>query len=111
MILKVFSVRDMKAEAFLQPFFSNSIGSALRAFGDAANDVSCPFNKHPSDYVLYEIGEYDDSDGSLEAISPVKYLGTGSDFVALKPVVANYDAECLAPASVGREEAIKNSKK
>ena len=61
MILNVFAVRDMKAEAFLQPFYSNSIGSAMRAFGDAVNDTSCPFNKHSEDYILYEIASYDDS--------------------------------------------------
>lgn len=87
MQLKVFAVRDMKALAFMQPYFSNSLGTAIRAFGDACNESSSPFYKHPEDYVLYEIGTYDDSDATLASIAPVKMLGCASDFVTKKPIV------------------------
>lgn len=87
MILKVFAVRDMKAEAFLQPFYSPSVGSALRAYADAVNDKSCPFNKHPGDYVLFEIGSYDDSTAELESLSPVKMMAAGSDLLNVNPKV------------------------
>jgi len=101
MILKVFAVRDMKAQAFLQPFYSPSLGSALRAFGDAVGDVSCPFSKHPEDYVLYEIGAYDDNSGDLESLSPVKLLGCASDFVRVVPPVSMLPAADLVEAVVG----------
>lgn len=81
MTLKVFAVRDLKAEAFLQPFFSPSVGSAMRAFADAVNDKNCPFNKHPSDYALFEIGTYDDSDAALVPLLPVKMYSLGSDLI------------------------------
>lgn len=81
MILKVFSARDMKAEAFLQPFFMPTSGAALRAFGDACSKEDSPFFIHPNDYVLYEIGSYDDSDGLLVATSPVKMMACAADFV------------------------------
>lgn len=87
MILKVFAVRDMKAEAFLQPFYSPSVGSAVRAFTDAVNDKNCPFNKHPRDYVLYEIGEYDDATGGLASLELVKMYMAGSDVIELKPEI------------------------
>lgn len=81
MILKVFAVRDLKAEAFLQPFFSNSVGNALRAFDDAVNDKNCPFNKHPGDYSLFEIGTYDDSSALLDSVVPVKMMAFASDLI------------------------------
>lgn len=81
MILKVFGVRDGKAEAFLQPFFSGTAGSAIRAFDDAINGEKSPIAVHPSDYTLYELGEFDDNSGSIVACSPLKLLGCGSDFV------------------------------
>lgn len=87
MTLKVFAVRDMKAMAFLQPFYSPSVGSALRAFGDAVNDKSCPFNKHPGDYVLYEIGTYDDNSAGLFPLETIKMFACGSDLVETKPQV------------------------
>lgn len=91
MILKVFACRDMKAQAFLQPFFSPTIGSAVRAFGDACGETGSPFNKHPGDYVLYEIGSFDDSTAALVAISPVKLLGSASDYVKEPMVEAKLD--------------------
>lgn len=81
MLLKVFSVRDMKAEAFLQPYFTPTPGSALRAFGDACAKTDSPFYAHPNDYVLYEIGTYNDSDGMLSPLNPVKMMATAADFV------------------------------
>lgn len=87
MKLTVFAVRDLKALAFLQPFYSPSVGSALRAFGDACNESGSPFNKHPEDYQIFEIGSYEDSDALLKSVSPLKLLGSASDFVLVKPVV------------------------
>jgi len=85
MILKMFAVRDMKAQAFLQPFYSPSTGSALRAFGDAAQDGTCPFSKHPEDYVLYEIATYDDATAEIVSVVPMRMLACAADFAS-----ANY---------------------
>jgi len=81
MLMKVFSVRDMKTEAFLQPYFSPTVGSALRAFGDACGKSDSPFYLHPNDYVLFEIGSYDDGTGSLDKLITVKMIACAADFV------------------------------
>ena len=86
MMMKVFSVRDMKAEAFLQPFFCPTQGSALRAFGDACAKPDSPFYLHPNDFVLYEIGMYEDSDALLQPRIPVQMMACAADFVTVKPV-------------------------
>ena len=75
------TVRDMKAEAFLQPFFSPNQGTALRAFDDACQKSDSPFYVHPNDFVLYEIGEYTDETGLLKALNPVKMFACAADFV------------------------------
>lgn len=84
MINRMFAVYDLKACAYLQPFFSESVGSAVRAFGDAANDPQCPFNKHPGDYQLFEIGCVDNLTGVVTPVVPMKLLGLASDFVVVK---------------------------
>ena len=61
MTLKAFTVYDSKAEAYLQPFFMQSKGQAIRAFQDLANDETHQFGKYPADFTLFEIGEYDDA--------------------------------------------------
>lgn len=88
MINRVFAVYDSKALAYLQPFFSESVGSAVRAFGDAANESGSPLSKHPGDYQLYEIGTFDNLTGMLTAIVPMKLLGCALDFVTVKPSLA-----------------------
>lgn len=92
MLLKVFSVRDMKAEAFLQPYFSPTQGAALRAFGDACSKSDSPFYMHPNDYVLYDIGIYNDENGLLTACNPVHMLCCASDFVEKRVPIASQDS-------------------
>lgn len=81
MIHKIFSVRDLKAEAYLQPFFSANTNTATRAFQDACRQADSPFAKHPEDYMLFELGLFDDVSGEVESITP-KALGIGTEFLA-----------------------------
>lgn len=82
MLLKMFCVRDTKAEAYDRPFYAESRGTAIRSFGDAANDSSHPFNKHPEDYVLFELGEYDTDSANIRLLEGgPKSLGVAIDFV------------------------------
>lgn len=78
---QVMTVKDTKAEAYLVPFFTGSIGEALRSFGDAVADVNHPFNKHPEDYVLFHIGSYGEQTGMITPLEAPKSLGVALDFV------------------------------
>lgn len=104
MIQKVFGVRDTKAQAFLQPFFSNSVGAAVRAFGDAVNDGQSPLSKHPGDYMLYELADFNDGVGEFVCCVPIKMLGCGADFVEVKrvPVVPDLKIPVLAGDDNGK---------
>lgn len=84
MILRVFSVRDTAADAFMPPFFERATGAALRAFEAAVNDPQHVFHRSPADFILYEIGHFDDDTGSLEAIQHVQ-LGRAIDLVRSNP--------------------------
>lgn len=88
MIVTVFGIRDSKGKAFLQPFFSNSSGAAIRAFGDEVSNRSSPIGKHPHDYVLYELASFDDLSGEFISVNPIKLLSTGADFSPMPGVVA-----------------------
>lgn len=80
--MKVFTVFDIKTEIYQQPFFMPATGAAIRAFSDMVNDDPSKnqFAAHPEDYILYEIGSYDDSTGNFIPLDLPKALGTGSDF-------------------------------
>lgn len=91
MITKAFCVYDSKALVYGVPMFIPSVGAAVRSFADVCNDPDSVVCKHPSDFVLYEIGEFDDATGRLVAYEPLRNLGNASEFrkVAKEPVVFN----------------------
>lgn len=84
---KIFSVYDSKVGAYAQPFFMRSKGEALRGWEDVVNDPSTNFYKHPEDYTLFELGEYDELSGRIENHSTPESLGVALEFKrAEKPV-------------------------
>lgn len=65
--MKIYAVHDLKAEAYLQPFFAGTDGLAIRMFQAAANDQEHQFWKYAEDYSLYCIGVWDESAGVVHA--------------------------------------------
>lgn len=74
MILRCYSIFDRKGLIYHPPFYQATDGMAVRAMTDAANDANSAFNKHPNDYVLYCVGEYDDQKGALIPCSPLVHV-------------------------------------
>jgi hypothetical protein len=74
MLLHVFTVRDSKAEAYLQPFYVPNESVARRAMTDCIEDDNHAFGKHPEDYALYALGVYDDSNGKFELLDAPQHL-------------------------------------
>lgn len=83
--LKVFTVYDSKAEAYLQPFFMRSMGEALRGFQEVCNDPQSNLCKYPGDFTLFEIGSYDEESGRLESLKAFVSLGTAIEFKKSAP--------------------------
>lgn len=63
--MKMFSIFDSKAQTYCTPFFSQTLGTALRDFAFAANDKTTNIGRYPSDFVLFELGEFCLNDGSV----------------------------------------------
>lgn len=61
MIVKIFSVYDCKAGVFNNPFYLPTNGVAIRSFGQIVSDPSTEINKFPDDFILYELGEYENT--------------------------------------------------
>jgi len=79
MIMGVFSVFDRAAGAYLRPFFFPRPGEAVRAFQDLVNDDTTQFHRHAEDYVLFHIGDYDDSTGVLTSKEILSVLAKGHE--------------------------------
>lgn len=78
---KVVSVRDRQANAFAPPFFVNTIGQAIRSFTDEVNRAAegNQLYKHPEDFDLYDLGDYEDETGVFKAESGPVQICIGSN--------------------------------
>jgi len=61
----VVSVFDRASEAFGRPVFVPAKAAAIRSFTDEVNrdDPANDLRRHPDDFDLYILGEFDDSKG------------------------------------------------
>ena len=80
MLLKAYTVYDMKVEAYMRPWYCLTDGEAVRTFGDAVNDPESAFHKHPDDFTLYGIGTFDDLLGVLDSTTHVN-LGCALQYI------------------------------
>lgn len=75
--LKICSIYDSKAEAWMNPLFFQATGQAIRSFGDAIADGKSDFARHPEDYTLFLLGSFDGQTGKLEVLQAPVALVTG----------------------------------
>lgn len=80
--MKIFSVYDEKAEAFINPLFTHTTGLAIRGFTEAANDPQNNLAKHPGDFTLFEIGTWDEGKGVVTMLDAKISLGTALQYVS-----------------------------
>lgn len=80
MLLRCYSIFDRKALQYHPPFFQSADGAAVRMVADLANDTQTMVGRHPADFVLFYIGDYDDQRGLLSPVSPLVHI---IDLVAL----------------------------
>lgn len=72
--MKVFSIRDVKAEGFNTPFFQQTFGLAERAFKEAANDTNSQIHKNKQDFSLYCVGEFEHTTGVITPVNPPQHV-------------------------------------
>lgn len=75
MIIQVFAVLDRMAGYYGNPFFMASAGEARRAFSEVAGDMSTQIGRHPGDFALYYMGEFDNISGEFHMCPPEHLVG------------------------------------
>lgn len=81
MVLQVLSIFDKALGAYSRPMFVPSRGVAVRSFQDELNDPKSEFSRHPTDYELYHVGEYNDEIGRFFQPENLELVCRGSDLV------------------------------
>lgn len=104
MMLRCFTVFDVKVGAYLSPFFMRSKPEAIRAFSDLVNDPKTQFSQHPEDYVLYCIAEFDDATGNVVPIERADMLCKAVELVVHTPPMPLFeDNNVITPEGFKQE--------
>lgn len=83
MILRAYSIYDIKALQYHPPFFQLTDQAAIRSVRDLVNDLGSTVGRHPSDFKLFCVGTYDDANAHFEPVYPIMHV---CDAVSLVPV-------------------------
>lgn len=72
MKLKIYAVKDRQTDQYATPMFLIQNGQAIRSFTDEVNrkDENNPLYRHPDDFDLYELGDYDTNTAQFNTHTP-----------------------------------------
>lgn len=74
MNLKMFSIRDAKAETFHPPFYQPTHGEGERHFIDLCNEPKAPLARYPEDFDLWYLGDYETNTGKFSPLETPQHL-------------------------------------
>lgn len=81
MVKQLFSIHDVKAKYFFAPVSLNSEGEARRLLSDAVSDTQTVINRHPEDFRLYRLGEFDDNSGVLSPLAQPEFVCDAVEYI------------------------------
>lgn len=80
MRLVVVAVRDSAVAAYARPFFVPTTAFAVRSFRQEVNNKESPMCVNPGDFVLFELGSFDEDTGKFENLEAPQQLARAADF-------------------------------
>ena len=81
MKMNAYTIYDVASGTYMRPFYSAADGQAIRGFKDIATDATHEVGKHPEDYTLYRIGDFNTTTGQMKG-EELEKLATGLEMVA-----------------------------
>jgi len=83
-MFKIFAIFDKKALCYSAPFFCRNKAEALRSLDDLVNNPETRINRHPADYNLWMLGEWDDVTAVLVPLSKPEFLDEAGNLLKTK---------------------------
>jgi len=92
MMYRVYSLLDLKTGHYSRPFFALHQADAIRDVIALAESGGNHVSRHPADFQLTNLGEFDDQSGLFSPAMPT-VIGTVQSFAqaAAKPVMPLFD--------------------
>lgn len=105
MILRAYTLYDVKALQYHSPYFTHTDGMAVRMLTDLVNEGGNNVSRHPRDFTLYQCGHYDDQTGIFTPLEPLQFVADAVSLVR-EPAPALFskpDAETYVPTTKAAE--------
>lgn len=77
---KIFLLKDDKSETYGPPIVEQTRGILIRNIQEGLEQRQAVWAKHPQDFTLFEIGEYDPRTGNIHMYESKSALGLVQDF-------------------------------
>lgn len=75
------AVQDIKASAFLNPITVRTTAEGIRQFESQVKNKESLFHAHPSDFILFALGEYNELTGEIKPYEQIRTLATATEFI------------------------------
>lgn len=82
MVKQVYSFHDSKLCIYHPPMVLLNDMEARRLLSDVVADGQTPMSKHPEDFRLVRIGEYNDNSGALSPLAQPEFIADAMEFKA-----------------------------
>lgn len=103
--LGMYTIYDVKAESYSQPFFSPNNATAERDFLSAAEDPKTNIGRHPQDFALFRCGGFYFKSGRVTPCLPTEiFSGSGVPMEAPIHISETEAIRSMAEYSVGPNE-------
>lgn len=79
----LYSVYDSKGKYYDQPRLYRNSADASRAFESACKDQNSSFYKFPKDFILYEIGSFDQNTGTIMPLEKINHVCSAVDYAPI----------------------------
>jgi len=85
MILKMYSVYDIKSKIYHPPCLCHNAGHATRMFTSTFSKPGSVMHDFPSDFQIFEIGAFDDQTAVIETLINPTLICSVSDLIIPTP--------------------------
>lgn len=80
---KLYAIKDSKSNSYGPPMCFGTRGLFLRFISEELQRGQCVWAKHPQDFNMFEVGDYDVDSGSIQIYETKESLGLISDLKGL----------------------------
>lgn len=74
-------IRDQASASYATPWFSVSLGTALREFEQGITHPDTVYFQYPEHFSMYHLGTFDEVDGKFELFTEPQFVAKAVEFV------------------------------